>query len=117
MNAGLRILAPMTVFGLGSVPLSYCHYAVHRGWATGSLSSSSQWPYVLAIVLCGFSLFITIWHLGWAFLATAIIGGLAFSFCFMSVFRMWPQLAPVLGSISALAAMIVMRHGWALRNV
>jgi len=105
----VMIAAPIVVFGFGSVLLSYKHYADRRGWATGRIFNSSEWPTILAIVLIGFSLFITIWHLGWLYIGTTALGGLAFSFLFMQIFRMWSQTALILGPLAAVASIFAMR--------
>jgi hypothetical protein len=105
----VMIAAPIVVFGFGSVLLSYKHYANFRGWATGRIFSSSDWPTIIAIVLVGFSLFITISHLGWLYIGATVFGGLVFSFLFMEIFRMWSQTALVFGPMAAVASIFVMR--------
>jgi hypothetical protein len=101
VNTALAIGAPMIVFGFGSALLSHNHYAIRRGWPTGRFFSSSDCPMVLALVLIGFSLFITIWHFGWIYLPSTVVGGLIFSFVFMNSFCMWSQTALILGPLAA----------------
>jgi hypothetical protein len=108
MNAPLAIGAPIVVFGFGSVLLSYYHYAVQRGWPAGRIFSSSNSCMVLAPVLIGFSLFITIWHMGWPYLASTVVGGLVFSFVFVNIFRMWSQTALILGPLAAVVSIFFM---------
>jgi len=109
MNVPFAIGAPIVVFGFGSVLLSYYHYAVQRGWPTGRLFGSSNTPMAIALVLIGFALFITIWHLGWLYLASTVIGGLIFSYVFINVFRMWSQTALIFGPVAAVVSIFVIR--------
>jgi len=109
MKAPLAIGAPIVVFGFGSVLLSYYHYAAQRGWPAGRIFSSSNSPIVLGLVLIGFSLFITIGHLGGLYLASTAVGGLIFSFVFMNIFRMWSQTALILGPLAAVVSILLTR--------
>ena len=106
LNDVLMFALPTMIFACGAALLSHRFYAAYQRWPIGDFSYKLHLPGILGVAsmlfatLCASSL-------GWAHVTVAILGGFAFSYLYMHVFRMWVETA-LLGPLLAVALVFLM---------
>ena len=99
-------LAVLTViFGCGAALLSYRFYAAYRRWSFREFTGKAHLPGILGTALMLFAILFAS-SLGWMHLVVVVLGGIAVSYLYVYVFRMWVG-AALLGPLLAVLMILL----------
>jgi hypothetical protein len=106
-QSGAVLLAlTIAIFACGAALLSYRFYVVYRGWSLGGFGYKTHLPGILGTALMLLAILFAS-SLGWPYAIVAVLGGLAVSYLYVYVFRMWAE-AALLGPVFAALSIYLM---------
>jgi hypothetical protein len=96
----------IAIFACGAAMLSHRFYVVYRGWSLGEFAYKPHLPGILGTALMLFAILFAS-SLGWPYAMVPVLGGLAVSYLYVYVFRMWTE-AALLGPVLAVLPIFLM---------
>ena len=107
----VRLVVLTVMFGCGAALLSYRFYAAYRRWSFREFVGKAHVPGSLGTALMIFAILFAS-SLGWMHLAVVVLGGIAVSYSYVYVFRMWTEVALLGPVFAALAIFLVPMRYW-----
>jgi hypothetical protein len=108
----VKLIVPALIFACGPALLSYRFYAAYRRWSVGEFSYKPHLPGILGIALMLFAILFAS-SLGWSHVIMAVVGGFAFSYFYVYVFRMRVEAALLGPVLAGLLIFLVPTRFWA----
>jgi hypothetical protein len=106
-QSGAVLLAlAIAIFACGAALLSHRFYVVYRGWSLGEFGYKPHLPGTLGTALMVVAILFA-FSLGWPYAIVATLGGLAVSYLYVYVFRMWTE-AALIGPALAVVSIFLM---------
>jgi uncharacterized membrane protein YGL010W len=104
-NAALTFALPILIFACGMALFSYRFYAAYHAWAFKEFGFRAHLPGILGTALMLFAILFAA-SLGWLHVAVTMLGGVAVSYLYVYVFRMWTG-AALLGPVFAVLSILL----------
>jgi hypothetical protein len=111
MSDAVKLAVLAVIFGCGAALLSYRFYAAYRRWSFREFSGKAHLPGILGIALMLFAILFA-FSLGWMHLVVVVLGGVAVSYLYVYVFRMWTEVALFGPVFVAIAIFLVPMRYW-----
>jgi hypothetical protein len=105
-NAAMMFAIPIMIFACGMALLSYRFYAAYHAWAFKEFGYRAHLPGILGTALMLFAIVFAS-SLGWSHAVVTVLGGVAISYLYVYVFRMWTG-AALLGPVFAALSILLM---------